>query len=596
MTKRDAAAQSEEKVSVLLVDDQPSRLLTYEVILGDLGLHLVKAGSGAEALAHLMKAEYAVILLDVSMPGMDGFETAALVHEHPRFAGTPIIFVTAFHVTDLDRMKGYGLGAVDYVYVPVVPEILRGKVAVLVELYRHRRTLEALNRRLEQANKELAVANSTLQAEKTRELKRLNRNLERANGELARANETLKAEVAERIRLEEALLETDRRKDEFLAMLAHELRNPLAPILNAAHVIKMKAPQDAELLWCRDVIEGQAGHLSRLVDDLLDVARITQGKFKLRTEPIDLAAVVARGVQTSRPAVEAARQTLVVETPSEPVAMVVDATRIAQVVANLLNNAAKYGASGGRVRLSATVETSEGGGRREAVIRVEDTGIGIPAETLPKIFEPFMQADAAVARSQGGLGIGLALVKRIVELHGGTVEALSAGPGRGSEFVVRLPIDAERATQDGDAPPPPESYADVRPLRILVVDDNPASAKTMTMLLRKMGHELATAYDGEGAVETAAEFRPDLALLDIGLPKIDGYEVARRIRKQPGGGSITLVALTGWGQEEDRRKSKAAGFDHHLTKPVGHETLLRVLADAAPPAEQAASPSSNGGG
>jgi len=595
MTRRDAAVPAEEKVRVLLVDDQPSRLLTYEVILGDLGLHLVKAGSGAAALAHLMKAEYAVILLDVSMPGMDGFETAALVHEHPRFAGTPIIFVTAFHVTDLDRMKGYGLGAVDYVYVPVVPEILRGKVAVLVELYRHRRTLEALNRRLAQANKELEYANSTLQAEKTRELKRLNRNLERANGELARANATLKAEVAERIRLEEALLETDRRKDEFLATLAHELRNPLAPILNAVQVMKMKSPQDDELVWCHDVIEGQARHLSRLVDDLLDVARITQGKFKLRTEPIDLAAVVARGVQTSGPAVEAAGQTLVVETPSEPVAMVVDPTRIAQVVANLLNNAAKYGASGGRVRLSAVVE-SAADGRREAVVRVEDTGIGIPAETLPKIFEPFMQADASVARSQGGLGIGLALVKRIVELHGGTVEAKSAGPGRGSEFVVRLPMDAERRTDESDGPTPAVSDADVRPLRILVVDDNPASAKTMTMLLKKMGHELATAYDGEGAVETAAGFRPDLALLDIGLPKLDGYEVARRIRKQPGGLSITLVALTGWGQEEDRRKSKDAGFDHHLTKPVRHETLVRVLADAAHEAEHAASPASRGGG
>jgi signal transduction histidine kinase len=596
MTKRDAAIRLDERVNILLVDDQPSRLLTYEVILGDLGQKLVKAGSGAEALALLMKSEFAVILLDVSMPGMDGFETAALIHEHPRFANTPIIFVTAFHVTDLDRMKGYGLGAVDYVYVPVVPEILRGKVAVLVELYRHRRTLEALNRRLEQANKELASANSTLQAEKTRELKRLNRNLERANGELARANETLKAEVAERGRLEEALRETDRRKDEFLATLAHELRNPLAPILNAVQVIKMKSPQDAELLWCHDVIEGQASQLSRLVDDLLDVARITQGKFKLRTEPIDLAAVVARGVQTSRPAIDAAGQTLVVETPSEPVAMVVDPTRIAQVVSNLLNNAAKYGAGGGRVRLSAAVETSEGGRRREAVIRVADTGIGIPAETLPKIFEPFMQADASVARSQGGLGIGLALVKRIVELHGGTVEAKSAGPGHGSEFAVRLPMDAERRPDERDAPLPAVSYADVRPLRILVVDDNPASAKTMTMLLKKMGHELATAYDGEGAVETAAEFRPDLALLDIGLPKLDGYEVARRIRSRPDGRSITLVALTGWGQEEDRRKSKEAGFDHHLTKPVGHETLVRVLADAAHEVEHAASPSSRDGG
>jgi signal transduction histidine kinase len=582
MTRSDAAEAPVEKVNILLVDDQPSRLLTYEVILKELGQNLVRAGSGSAALARLMKDEYAVILLDVSMPGMDGFETAALIHEHPRFAKTPIIFVTAFHVTDLDRMKGYGLGAVDYVYVPVVPEILRGKVAVFVELYRHRRALEAVNHRLSSANSDLALANSTLQTEKTRELQRLNRTLERANSELARANATLQAEVAERTRLEDALREADRRKNEFLAVLGHELRNPLAPILNAVQVIGMKPRKDADLRWCHDVVQSQVEHLARLVDDLLDVARITQGKFKLQTEPFDLATVVAHALETSRPAIESASQDLVVETPREPVRLVADPTRIAQVVSNLLNNAAKYGEPGGRVRLSAAAVPARHGDGREIVLSVADTGIGVSSEMLPRIFEPFMQCAGAQARSNGGLGIGLALVKRIAELHGGTVEAASAGLGRGAEFVVRFPLVPPPAPAESGRAEDSSSDGGGKRLRILVVDDNPASAKTMTMLLRKMGHEVATSYDGAEAVETAARFRPDLAFLDIGLPKLDGYEAARRIRRLPDGSDVTLVAVTGWGQEEDRRRSKDAGFDEHLTKPVGHSTLLRVLGSVSP--------------
>src|SRR6202049_1151685 len=278
MAKSDRAvvySDMTEKVNILLVDDQPARLLTYQSVLSELGQNLVAVRSGAEALEKLMQQEFAVVLLDVSMPDMDGFETAELIHDHPRFERTPIIFVTGVHVSELDRLKGYRLGAVDYVSVPVVPEILRGKVAVLVELYCKRRELRELNRTLAQANDKLAAANVTLQAEKTRELEVLNATLQRANAELERANRSLHSEVGERSRAERALQAADRNKDEFLAVLAHELRNPLAPILNAVRLMRMR-PAEEQFKWSQDVIQRQVTHLTRLVDELLDVSRITR--------------------------------------------------------------------------------------------------------------------------------------------------------------------------------------------------------------------------------------------------------------------------------------------------------------------------------
>src|SRR5919202_925242 len=291
---------SEDKVNILLVDDQPARLMSYDAILGVLGQNLVHARSGTEALQRLMENDYAAILLDVNMPGMDGFETAAMIHQHPRFEKTPIIFVTAVHVTDLDQLKGYQLGAVDYVYVPVVPEILRGKVQVLVELYRQRRELERLN-------KSLAEANAALQAEKARELEALNATLAQANAELAQANRTLQAEIAERVRAQEALEAADRRKDDFLAMLSHELRNPLAAIQGSIELMQRKKVEDPQLVWVRDVVTRQNRHLSRLIDDLLDVSRITRGKLTLHTEPVELREVLEHALETVRPLIEARR-------------------------------------------------------------------------------------------------------------------------------------------------------------------------------------------------------------------------------------------------------------------------------------------------
>jgi signal transduction histidine kinase len=577
---------SDGKVSILLVDDQPSRLLTYESILSGLGQNLVSARSGLEALDKLMRQEFAVVLLDVSMPDMDGFEAARLIHEHPRFEKTPIIFVTGVHVSELDRLTGYKVGAVDYVSIPVVPEILRSKVAVLVELYLKRRELRELNRTLALANERLAEANTTLQAEKTRELEMLNRVLQRANTELEQANRTLQNEVTERTRVEQALKEADRHKDEFLAMLAHELRNPLAPILNAVQLMRMKALSDPQLVWSRDVIDRQLGHLTRLVDDLLDVSRITRGKIKLAREPVEITALVARAVETVQPLIVERGHQFTIDLPDEPIHVYGDPLRLTQALGNVLANAAKYTEGAGRISLVArrSGDTVE--------LRVRDTGIGIPSTLLPMIFDMFTQLRHDTGRSQSGLGIGLALVRKLLEMHGGTVTASSEGDGLGSEFLIKLPVissDKVRVSAGADsysnghaASGGASSAADAGATqqvrrRILVADDNSDALESLATLLELGGHEVFSAANGALALESAERNLPEVALLDIGMPKLDGYEVARRIRAEPWGRGITLVALTGWGQDSDRRRSGEAGFDTHLVKPLDLDKLTELL-------------------
>jgi len=317
----------------------------------------------------------------------------------------------------------------------------------------------------------------------------------------------------------------------------------------------------------------------RLVDDLLDVSRITRGKIELRKERVELAAVVASAVETSRPLIEASGHELTVTLPPEPIPLDADLTRLAQVFSNLLNNAARYTEQGGHIWLTAELAS---GGRQppdEVVVKVRDTGLGIPADMLPKIFEMFTQVDRSLERSQGGLGIGLTLVKRLVEMHGGSVEARSDGPSQGSEFTVRLPVAVASASPQ---PQPPkgegEKTADPAGRRILVVDDNKDSADSLSMMLRITGMEVRTAYDGLEAVAAAAAFNPDVVFLDIGLPKLNGYEAARRIREQPWGKDMVLVAVTGWGQEVDRRRSQEAGFNAHMVKPVDPAALQQMLA------------------
>jgi signal transduction histidine kinase len=560
-----------EKVNILLVDDQPARLLSYEAILGGLGQNLVHAASGTEALDRLMKAEFAVILLDVSMPGMDGFETAEMIHRHPRFERTPIIFVTALHVTDMDRLRGYELGAVDYVYVPVVPQILRSKVQVLVELHCKRRELQRMNA-------DLARANTTLQAEQTRALQGLNRTLEAANAELARANATLHAEVSARKRLEQALREADRRKDAFLATLAHELRNPLAPIANAVELLRRSPITDPDVVWCRQVLQRQVEQLARLVADLLDVSRITQGKIKLERAAICVQEIVALAVETMRPTIDAGEHRLTIDVPDQSLQVDGDLTRLAQVVGNLLSNAAKYTARGGAIRLFVEGQPAQDDRPESVAIGVTDTGVGIAPAMLSRIFELFTQAEQTRDRAQGGLGIGLALVRQLVEMHGGSVSVFSAGEDRGSEFRIVLPLlkDLLRvAPGDGAS----EATATATAQRILVADDSEDSAASLTLLLKTAGNHVESAHDGVAAVELAERFRPDIVLLDLGMPRLDGYGAARRIRALPHGEAMLLVAITGWGQSESREQTREAGFDAHLVKPINFDSLIQLLSD-----------------
>ena len=561
----------DDRVNILLVDDQPARLLTYQSILTELGQNLVMAHSGREALDKLMREEFAVVLLDVSMPDMDGFETAELIHAHPRFEKTPIIFVTGIHVSELDRLRGYKAGAVDYVAIPVVPEILRSKVAVLVELYCKRHELRQLNRTLADANKQLSQANLTLQAEKNRELQDLNASLQRANAELERANRSLQIEVAERTRAEQALQQADRNKDEFLAMLAHELRNPLAPILNALQLMRMQ-PSASQSQWAQEVIQRQLASLTRLVDDLLDVSRITRGKITLTRQPLSVATLITRAIETIEPLIQVRQHQLTLSIPPETLWVDGDPTRLTQALGNVLGNAAKYTDRGGRIELICDRQGSE------VEIRVRDNGIGIPAELLPRIFDLFTQLDRRPDDSVGGLGIGLALVRRLVEMHGGNVTALSNGEGAGSEFVIRLPLLAEAASCAEDPLVAQECETLSIPRRILLADDNADALESLATVLRLRGHQVFSAPNGAIALETAARHIPEVALLDIGMPLLDGYEVARRIRAESWGKGVKLVALTGWGQESDRVRSQAAGFDTHLVKPLDLDKLTRLLA------------------
>lgn len=371
--------------------------------------------------------------------------------------------------------------------------------------------------------------------------------------------------------VEQELRDADQRKDEFLATLAHELRNPLAPIRNSLHILRLAGTEGGTAECVHEMLERQVSHMVRLVDDLMEVSRITRGKFELRQEVIDLAGVVHSAIETSRPLIEAEGHELTVALSPEPLVLQVDGMRLAQVLANLLNNAAKYTEAGGRIWLSARREGAQ------AVVSVRDNGMGISAAVLPKVFDLFVQGERSYNRSQGGLGIGLTLVRSIVVMHGGTVEAHSQGPGQGSEFVVRLPL-----WQGASAlPPPPESESPapvLAPRRILVVDDNRDSADSLEMVLQFLGADVQTVYDGPAALQALDSYRPSVVFLDIGMPGMNGYEVAERMREHPDREAITLIALTGWGQKEDLRRSREAGFDCHLVKPVDVDALQALLA------------------
>ena len=709
-----------DRANILIVDDRPDKLLVYETLLEELQQNVFTATSGDEALRHVLERDFALILLDVNMPGLDGFETASLIRARKKSAHTPIILVTADYGDELRMSQAYSLGAVDYIASPVVPEILRAKVRVFVELFllaeqakrqaQERIALaeeKAAREAAERASRRLAfladasgTLASSLDLEATlRELSALivprfaeaclvtlapgdgyaeRHEMAWATSDpelpllsasmleitdtaladaIARVRDSGKPEMIERdpqgqpssrvalprgltahtlmlvpllvrgrrlgvlsLALESAsrrfepdtppmvtelatraataidnsllfrkIQDEDKRKNEFLAMLAHELRNPLAPISNAVHILRVSDGDMTKLAWARELIARQLKQLVRLVDDLLDVSRITRGKIELKIDAVDVAQVAAAAIETSRPNIDANRHTLSIQLPQETLHVRGDFARVSQILSNLINNAAKYTPKGGRISLSAAREGNE------VAFRVRDSGVGIAPEFLGSIFDPFTQVDRTLARSHGGLGIGLTLVRRLVEMQRGSVAVKSEGRNRGSEFTVKLPLATkeEQSTSVNDAPTDSPSPAG---LRVLIVDDNRDVADSTASVMRMNGCDVHVAYDGKVALESVQRLRPDAVLLDIGLPTIDGYLVAEHIRALPQNGRTMLVAVSGYGQEQDRLRSKSVGFDYHVVKPIDPTVLaalvgsLRESRDAArADAEQARS-------
>ena len=540
-------------VNILIVDDEPKNLTVLETVLDDPGYRLLRAESGDQALLALMSHEFAVLVLDVRMPGMTGFELAQMIKERKKTARIPIIFLTAYYNDDQHILEGYGSGAVDYLHKPVNAPVLRSKVAVFAELHRKNREVERANRLL------LAEV-----AERRR-----------AEARLAELNASLDERVRERTMELEAseakLRDANQRKDEFLATLAHELRNPLAPVRNAIHFLKIKGPATPDVAWAADVIDRQVHALAHLIEDLMDISRINQGRIELRREIVALDEVLADAVETIQPQIDGAGHKLSLLLPPVKLQVDADRQRLAQAFMNLLSNAAKYTDPGGQIEVRVV---AEGG---QALVSFRDSGIGIAPQRLEQVFEMFSQEEPALKRSRGGLGIGLALTRRLVQMHNGIVTATSEGPGKGSQFQVRLPLVGSVADVAPEVPQLDAIAPEVPALRILVADDNRDAAESLGVLLEVMGHEVRRVHDGESAVQEVPGFDPHLVLLDIGMPKLNGYDTCRSIRGLEGGNRRTLVAVTGWGQPQDVERAREAGFDHHMVKPLDVDSLLRVI-------------------
>jgi len=643
--------------NVLIVDDQPANLLALEAALEPLHVNLVRAMSGPQALLELEHRDYAAVLLDVRMPGMDGFEVAREIRARPRTRFTPILFVTAGDDPDDAMMSAYALGAVDFLAKPLRTQVLIAKVGVFVELYRSKEELRARERRdferrleakeeryrtlfesidegfcviqllrdadgrvrdyrFEEANDAFAqhtglrnavgrtvrdlvpgrdkhwfdiydrVARTGEPTRFVQEAKAMNRWFDvyaaRLGGSGSDQVAVIFSDITQRLlaeqdlrRLADELAQTNKRKTEFLATLAHELRNPLAPLSNGLHLMRMAAGKPELVEKTRQMMERQVQHMVHLVDDLLDVARISTGKVELRRRPMDLLEVVATAVETSGSLIESAGHRLELDLPPGPMPMDADPTRIAQVVSNLLNNAAKYTPPGGTIWLQLHAEGSE------AVLSVRDTGIGLAPEALSKVFEMFAQVADGEGRPQGGLGIGLSLVQSLVVLHGGSISAQSPGPGQGSTFTVRLPLVQQAPANGGPGPQGTAAKRMPGQLDVLVVDDNADAADSLGVLLEMEGHASRIAHDGKQGLAMAQARPPDVVFLDIGLPDVSGYDVARSLRAMPALRKTLLVALTGWGTEDDRQKTRAAGFDRHLTKPAELAAVEELLRNAA---------------
>jgi signal transduction histidine kinase/DNA-binding response OmpR family regulator len=690
--------KTSDPVNILIVDDVPEKILEIELALVELGQNIIKASSGRDALRALLKDDCAVILLDVNMEDMDGFETAALIRERKRSEHTPIIFITAFNDEAL-MAKGYSLGAVDFISTPIDPDVLRTKVGVFVDLYQKTEAVrqQAAHRvqlAREQAARQVAekaMRRSALLAEASRLLSRsldfdttlasLHRTVipaladacqlmlydangdiwfahvgsdrstdnvsgRRSQGRIEQVGKELRSGVREAVKsghahsipteclgnapdlgpkrkwssaivapliardspigaivcclmgtkrrfepddvalienlasraataldnaqLFQTIRDGERRKDEFLAMLGHELRNPLAAITNAGELTKLIPPNDPTFDESLEIIRQQASLMKRLVDDLLDVSRITSGRVQLQKSLVNAGEVMTRVADANNLLFSSRRHKLHLQIPKEEVLLEADPYRLEQILSNLLVNAAKYTDPGGKIWFSA---------RRDAdnvMFTVKDSGIGIGADLLPNVFDLFAQANRSLHRAEGGLGIGLTIVRGLAELHGGHVGVTSEGFGRGAEFFVSLPAVVSAPVVK--APAPAETPASTsQPRRILVVEDQPALARVTVALLKKLGHDVRAAADGPEALLAVREYNPEVVLLDIGLPGMDGYEVARCLRSEMGSEAPMLVAMTGYGQHEVNRHARRAEFDHHLVKPADMGLLRELL-------------------
>jgi signal transduction histidine kinase len=531
------------RATLLIVEDDLGLARLQQRRLERAGYTVLVSANAEEAAKRVEQGDIDLLILDQCLPGgVSGLE----FYQRIRAANldVPAILVTGLR-EDVLLLQALRAGVRDFVLK--TPEYLDY-------------LLPAVERVLKQVRTERQLVESRALAR-----------------EALRRQQELEAEIAQRKRAEEMLRETDRRKDEFLAMLAHELRNPLAPIRNSIHIIQQQISDEEWLRHPLEMMERQVRQLAGLVDDLLDVSRITRGQINLRKQTLELSEVVAQAVEASRPFLEARQHHFDVQLPDEPIFVEADPTRLSQVILNLLNNAAKYTEDGGYISLS--VERSGA----EVILRIRDSGMGISPETLPKIFELFVQGERTLDRAQGGLGIGLTVVRRLVELHGGSVQAFSEGLGRGSEFVVHLPT-AIHLPSPAVCPQPQRTDGNGQRAadrgqrrRILIVDDNRDSAESLAILLQMLGHEVKLAYDGEAALRVARQFCPDIVLLDIGLPRLSGLEAARRIRHDLGLRDALLIAMTGYGQEEDKRRSREAGFNAHLVKPLDFGEVKALL-------------------
>ncbi len=560
---------------ILVVDDNPQNLIAIEVALGGLATHLIKAQSGRDALRHLLAKDFALIILDVQMPTMDGFETARMIRSRERSHGTPIIFITAFDRDDREILAAYELGAVDFLFKPIVPEILRAKASVFVALQRRS---EEVSRQAELLREhERRDHEQRIMEERRRwEAEALRRRMEeeRANAEvLTRKAEELAEALAEKAvverelkRINRRLADADRRKDEFLAMLGHELRNPMTPLVTGLEVLKRHQLTDPKVIRIRDMMDRQVRQMARLVDDLLDVSRITSGKIELRVEPLDLVEIVRGVADTCRTMLREREQNLELALSDTPVGVLGDAARLTQVVSNLLHNAARYTDSGGRITVTCAVDGSD------ATIRVSDNGRGMPPELLDRVFEMFVQHTPG----NDGLGLGLTLVKQLVDLHRGTVLAESPGEGQGSTFIVTLPLH-DVSAEAPDALPEPLRERTTDWLEVVIVEDNGDARDALSELIRLLGHHVHNAADGPSGVDLVLRVRPQVAIIDIGLPGLDGYGVVERVRTRLTKVRPRLIALTGFGQESDKKRALSAGFDAHLVKPPSLQSLIRIL-------------------